>query len=96
MNKKSIISLMLALIAMIGQAQSNQQLKQSSETTPEKSDSVVKQLGIPFPQIYKSTPMSTYGITSIPHTILFAPDGTILARRLNGDEIEKKLNEIFQ
>jgi uncharacterized membrane protein YhaH (DUF805 family) len=96
MNKKSIISLMLALIAMIGQAQSNQQLKQSSETTPEKSDSVVKQLGIPFPQIYKSTPMSTYGITSIPHTILFAPDGTILARRLHGDEIEKKLNEIFQ
>lgn len=66
------------------------------DDTPEKSDSVVKQLGIPFPQIYKSTPMSTYGITSIPHTILFAPDGTILARRLYGDEIEKKLNEIFQ
>ena len=32
MNKKSIISLMLALIAMIGQAQSNQQLEQSSDT----------------------------------------------------------------
>jgi hypothetical protein len=32
MNKKSIISLMLALTAMIGQAQSNQQLKQSSDT----------------------------------------------------------------
>jgi hypothetical protein len=40
--------------------------------------------------------MSTYGITSIPHTILFAPDGTILARRLHGDEIEKKLNEIYK
>jgi thiol-disulfide isomerase/thioredoxin len=63
---------------------------------PEKSDSIVKLLGIPFPQIYKSTPMSTYGITSIPHTILFAPDGTILARGLRVEDIEKKLDEIFK
>ena len=62
---------------------------------PEKSDSIVKLLGIPFPQIYKSTPMSTYGITSIPHTVLFAPDGTILARGLRREDIEKKLDEIF-
>ena len=66
------------------------------EDLPEKFDSIVKKLGIPFPQIYESTPMSTYGITSIPHTILFAPDGTILARGLHGEAIEKKLTELFE
>ena len=65
------------------------------EDIPEKSDSIVKQLGIPFHQIYESTPMSTYGVTAIPHTILFAPDGTILARGLRGEDIEKKLTEVF-
>lgn len=64
--------------------------------TPEKSDSIVKLMGIPFPQIYESKPMSIYGITGIPHTILFAPDGTILSRRIvNSKELDKKLTEIF-
>lgn len=63
---------------------------------PELSDSVVHKMNIPFPQIYKSAPMSTYGVTAIPHTILFAPDGTILARGLRGEEIEKNLAEIFK
>ena len=36
--------------------------------------------GIPFPQIYESKPMTTYGVLAIPYTILFAPDGTILFR----------------
>ena len=31
----------------------------------------------------------------IPHTILFAPDGTILARGLRGVDIDKKLEELF-
>ena len=63
---------------------------------PELSDSVVHKMNIPFPQIYKSAPMSTYGVTAIPHTILFAPDGTILVRGLRGEEIEKKLTEVFK
>ena len=64
--------------------------------TPEKSDSIVKMMGIPFPQIYESKPMSIYGITGIPHTILFAPDGTILSRRIvSSKELDKKLTEIF-
>lgn len=63
---------------------------------PELSDSVVHKRNIPFPQIYKSAPMSTYGVTAIPETILFAPDGTILARGLRGEEIEKKLAEFFR
>ena len=36
-----------------------------------------------------------YGFTGIPHTILFAPDGTILARGLRGVNIDKKLEELF-
>ena len=64
--------------------------------TPEKSDSIVQIMGIPFPQIYESKPMSIYGITGIPHTILFAPDGTILSRRIvSSKELDKKLTEIF-
>lgn len=63
---------------------------------PEKSNSVVQKFGIPFPQIYESKPMSTYGVTSIPNKILFAPDGTILYRRIKSDkEFERRLEEIF-
>ena len=64
--------------------------------TPEKSDSVVQKLGIPFPQIYKSKPMSIYGVPGIPHKILFAPDGTILSRRIaSRKELDRRLEEIF-
>ena len=38
---------------------------------------------------------SVANISGIPHIILFAPDGTILARGLRGEELEKKLEEIF-
>ena len=63
---------------------------------PEKSDSIVRQMGIPFPQIYESKPMSIYGVIGIPHTILFAPDGTILSRRIvSSKELDKKLETIF-
>ncbi|MBR1766012.1 MAG: TlpA family protein disulfide reductase [Bacteroidales bacterium] len=36
-----------------------------------------------------------YGIQSIPATVLVAPDGSILARNLRGQELENKLKEIF-
>jgi hypothetical protein len=39
--------------------------------------------------------METYGILSVPYSILFAPDGTIIARGPLGEAIEKKLAEIF-
>lgn len=42
------------------------------------------------------TVADTYGIAAIPRIILFAPDGTILANGLRGEEIEKKLEEIFR
>ena len=35
------------------------------------------------------------GFVTIPETILFAPDGTILVRGLSMDELKAKLEEIF-
>ena len=37
----------------------------------------------------------TYGISSIPATVLIAPDGTIIARNLRGHDLEKALQQIF-
>jgi hypothetical protein len=53
--------------------------------------------GINYPQIINSQKIATdaYGINGIPEIILFAPDGTILARGLRGNEIEKKMAEFF-
>jgi len=63
----------------------------------EASEGAVQRLGIPFPQIYQSTPMSTYGITAIPAFILFAPDGTILLRRtISPEAVEAKLKALFE
>lgn len=53
---------------------------------------------IPYPLMLNAqqkTIENVYGFTGIPHTILFAPDGTILARGLRGKDIDKKLEEIF-
>lgn len=37
-----------------------------------------------------------YGINGIPHIILFAPDGTIVARNLYGDKIKAKVAEVIK
>ena len=56
----------------------------------------VQRLGITFPQIYGSTPMTTYGITAIPAYILFAPDGAILTRRsLSLQALKYKLEQLL-
>ena len=39
--------------------------------------------------------LQLYGMDGIPYTILFAPNGTILARGLRGEEIEQQLKKIF-
>lgn len=64
---------------------------------PETANCEVQQLGITFPQIYGSTPMTTYGITAIPAYILFAPDGTILTRRsLSLQALKYKLEQLLR
>ena len=37
----------------------------------------------------------TYGISSIPATVLIDRDGKVLARNLRGQELENKLKEAF-
>ena len=45
----------------------------------------------------KETPAATaYGIRSIPSNFLISPDGEIVAKDLRGEDVEKKLSEIFE
>ena len=64
---------------------------------PEATLKAIAEEQMPYPQIINSQEFATdlYGIRGIPEIILFAPDGTILARGLRGKEIEKKLAEIL-
>ena len=64
---------------------------------PSHTETAIKELGITYPQIINSQKIATdaYGIQAIPYSILFAPDGTIIARGLRGEDIDKKLKEIF-
>ena len=65
---------------------------------PVHTEAAIKEHAIPYPQIINAQKIAAeaYHFSSIPYTILFAPDGTILARGLRGDEIENKLAEIFK
>ena len=65
---------------------------------PEETVKAIRDLGIPYPQIINAQdiPATLYGIDALPHTILFAPDGTIIARNIYGEELKEKLAEIFK
>lgn len=57
----------------------------------------VKKLGIPWDQImYCENAIDAYCAYSIPEIIIFSPDGTILHRRLHGQEIATKLKEALK
>ncbi len=64
---------------------------------PDDTKKAIQEEQIPYPQIINSQQIATdvYGISGIPEIILIAPDGTVLARGLRGENIEKKLAEIF-
>jgi len=51
----------------------------------------------PWPQIIGADdiPTELYGITGIPHIILFGPDGKIVARRLRGNRLKEKVAEVM-
>ena len=53
---------------------------------------------IPWSQIIDAgdIPTKLYGISGIPYIILFAPDGTIVARDLRGDFLKAKVAEVMQ
>ena len=65
---------------------------------PDKTKKAIEEDKIPYPQILNSQKIATdiYGISGIPRIILFAPDGTILANGLRGENIERKLSAIFE
>lgn len=64
---------------------------------PAHTEAAIKELGMTYPQIINAqeTAAEAYHFNGIPYVLLFAPDGTILARGLRGEEIEKKLEGIF-
>ncbi len=53
---------------------------------------------LPWPQIIDAgqVPTELYGINGIPQIMLFAPDGTIVARDLRGDNLKQTLSQIFK
>ncbi|MBR5076282.1 MAG: TlpA family protein disulfide reductase [Bacteroidales bacterium] len=57
------------------------------------SRKAIRELELPWDQILGTgdIAMNAYGINSIPHIILFGPDGTILRRDLRGEEIDRAL-----
>ena len=65
---------------------------------PEETEKAIRDLGISYPQIINAQdiPATLYGIDALPHTILFAPDGTIIASNIYGEELKEKLAEFFK
>ncbi len=65
---------------------------------PEATLQAIEDLDVVWPCIInaKSIPTDIYGISGIPHIILFGPDGTIVARGLRGDAMKAKIAEIME
>lgn len=57
----------------------------------------VEEMVLPWPQILDAgtIPTDLYGISGIPHIILFGPDGTIVARDLRGEGLKARLAELL-
>ena len=55
----------------------------------EETEKALSKLDMPWHQILDAQriPLELYGVSAIPHLILFAPDGTILQRGLRGEQI---------
>ena len=65
---------------------------------PENTLKAIEKDKITYPQIINSQNIAPgiYGFNAIPYIILFAPDGTIVASGLRGQDLENKLAEIFK
>ncbi|NLA15158.1 MAG: AhpC/TSA family protein [Bacteroidales bacterium] len=65
---------------------------------PEATKKAMEELGVIWPSIInaQSIPTDIYGISGIPHIILFGPDGTIVARGLRGEGMKAKIAEIME
>ena len=69
----------------------------AAQDDPEASLKAIDEMQIPYPQILNSQKIATdlYGIDALPHTILFDPNGTIIARNIYGEQLKETLVEIF-
>ena len=61
----------------------------------------IKDLGLLWPQMsdlkgWQSIGSSTYGVNSIPHTILLDREGVIIAKNIRGEAISEQLKELLQ
>ena len=62
---------------------------------------MVKKLGMEWPQMsdlkgWQCVAAKIYGIRSIPSNILLDPQGKIVASDLRGEDLQKKLAEIYK
>ncbi len=65
---------------------------------PEDTKTAIKTHGLPWPQIINAgnIPTDLYGISGIPCIILFSPDGTILSRGKQGDQLKADVAEAMK
>ncbi len=64
---------------------------------PENTIAAVKRHNLPWPQIInaQAIPTDLYGITGIPCIILIGPDGTILSRDKQDEELRADIRAYF-
>ena len=60
----------------------------------------IEQDGLTWPQVsdlggWSNAVSKQYGIVSIPHTVLVSPEGEIIAHKLRGEELKRKLEELL-
>jgi len=64
----------------------------------EDTERALENLQLPWNQILDAgrLPIEEYGVSSIPHLILFGPDGTILARGIRGEQIHAVVQDFLK
>lgn len=73
----------------------------SLDRDADKWKEAIKELGMTWPQMsdlkaWQCEGAALYGVRSIPSTVLVDQEGTIIARNLRGEDIEKKLSELLK
>ena len=65
---------------------------------PSHTEDAIKEYDIPYPQIINAQEIAAkaYHFNAVPYTLLFDPEGNIIARGLRGEDIDRKLSEIFE
>lgn len=72
----------------------------SLDKTNEDWKNGIRELGMTWPQMsdlsyWQSAPLGDYGVPTIPHLVLFDPDGNVIGEGLSLGDLERKLTEIF-